>query len=105
MTPRQILLCTSLIFILGGAILGLQPRTVDDGFDGGADCGSVLRPVDDAGVVTDSITGGSVGATCESKLSGMKPFTYGAFGLAGIAFIAAFVAPAPHPVRSNGADT
>lgn len=77
---------------VGAIILGLSPRNVSDESGGSNNCGSIFKPEKSAGEISDTIVGTDINGECESKLSGTKPYMFGAFGLAGIAFIVAFVA-------------
>lgn len=93
MTPRAWLLSLALLFALGAAIAGLSPRSVDDGIGGTLDCGSLVKPVDDAGFVTDTVTGSDTQGSCDDKRSSMKPLALGSLGLAGVALIVSFAVP------------
>lgn len=92
MSPRQILLSVAVLGFIGAIILGLSPRNVNDGSGDSNHCGSIFKPEKSAGEISDSIAGTDINGECESKLSSSKPYMFGAFGLAGIAFIVAFVA-------------
>lgn len=100
MSPRQILLSTALIFLLAGIIFGLSPRNIEGGYGDSTSCGSIFIREDLPEDFTDFATGNDINEDCDSKLSGMKPFMLGAFGLSGVAFIAAFVASGT-PVRAE----
>ncbi len=79
------------IALLGGLVLGLVPRSVDEGFDS-TKCGSVLKPEESTSRISDAITGDDTSGDCHTKLSDAKPYMLGAFGLAGVALIGAFIA-------------
>lgn len=98
MNPREILLSTAAIFLLAGLILGFQPRQVQGEFSS-TSCGSVFRPAENVDAL-DGITGEGTPAECDSTLGAMKTLSFGGLGLAGVAFIAAFVAP--NPSRRTG---
>lgn len=71
----------------------MSPHSAKDQFETDSNCGSLFVSSSD---VTEQTAAG-----CKTATDGAKPLVYGAFGLAVVAFIAAFVAPTPTRERAE----